>query len=108
MTGIKNDPIVEIRIVGHSDCGGVDACHAAANGKDVGIHPSSLLWTWLAPLRVLADSYKDKPTIHLARENVRVQVRNVKEALRRLGINRPVTVKGYVYLIEKDDFEVVV
>src|SRR6266508_2201209 len=29
LTGIKNDPITEIHIVGHSDCGGVNACHAA-------------------------------------------------------------------------------
>ena len=108
LTGIKNDPITDIYVVGHSDCGGVNACHAAAKGEDIGIPPSSVLWTWLGPLRALADSYKNQPAIFLGRENVRVQVANVKETLRRLGVTRPVTVKGYMYLIDEDKLEEVV
>jgi len=99
LTGITGNPIREIRIVGHSDCGGVAACHAAANGRDGGIPPSSVLWTWLGPLRALAELYKSRPAIDLARENVRVQMRNVQETLRRLRITRRVDVKGYIYHI---------
>jgi hypothetical protein len=36
-----------------------------------------------------------------------VQVGNVKEALRGLGITRPVAVKGFMYLVDEDKLEVV-
>jgi carbonic anhydrase len=101
VAGIPYDPVTDVYVVGHSHCGGVQACHDAVNGKS-GLPSDSPLWVWLGPLRVLAESYKDLPPIELAKENVRVQVRNVKEKLERLALNRPIAVKGFVYHIGVD------
>lgn len=98
VTGIEGNPIKEVRVVGHTDCAGVAACHKAVRGnKDIA--PDSVLWTWLGPLRELAALCKNDPETadELAVRNVRVQVQNVKAVLGRLGRLSEVQANGYMY-----------
>ena len=99
VTGISNDPIREVRVVGHTDCAGVSACHRAVRpgGNNI-FTPDSVLWAWLGPLRLLAGLTKDTPVTvdELAERNVRVQIQNVKVVLGRLQKLSEVQVKGYI------------
>ena len=96
VTGITGNPIKEIRIVGHTDCGGVKACYDAVRGGTA-VAPDSVLWAWLGPLRELAARHKNDPIDQLAVRNVRLQMQNVKEVLGRLRKPSEVQVKGYMY-----------
>lgn len=95
VTGITGNPIQEIRVVGHTDCGGVKACYNAVRG-DTSIHADSVLWSWLGPLRVLAALNMNQSPDQLAATNVREQMRNVSAVLGFLGV-RNVRVIGFVY-----------
>jgi carbonic anhydrase len=99
VTGIPGNPITEIRVVGHTDCGGVKACYNAVHGN-TSISSDSVLWTWLGPLRVLAEEFKERTIIELTEQNVRVQAENVVTVLTRLGRNDSVKVEGYVYDVQ--------
>jgi carbonic anhydrase len=106
VTGIKdsnnNPAIKEVRVVGHTGCGGVQACYNAANNisDPPPPPPDSVLWSWLGPLRAHAHAYRSQSLDWLTRENVRIQVRNVITVLRSLGSADAVEVKGYLYDIE--------
>jgi carbonic anhydrase len=96
VTGIASNPIKEIRVVGHTHCGGIKACYDAARGNTGGLSQDSVLWTWLGPLRTLAELFVHQPVEALTDENVRVQMRNVRIILSRLGKTH-VKVRGFVY-----------
>ncbi|KXN81944.1 Carbonic anhydrase 2, partial [Leucoagaricus sp. SymC.cos] len=101
VTGIPDNPIKEVRVVGHTDCGGVKACWDARPGGsgNTQIPPDPVLWTWLGPLRTLAA--KPGQTLeNLTQENVELQMNNVKTLLGWLG-KENVQVKGYVYDIDE-------
>ena len=106
VTGIKDNPIKEVRVVGHTDCAGVAACHKAVRpgGGNV-FNPDSVLWAWLGPLRELARLRMDETPDDLAVRNVRVQIQNVKVVLGRLGRQSAVQVKGYIYNITNGRLE---
>jgi len=100
VTGIKDNPIREVQVVGHTNCAGVDACHKAVRGTNV-FPPDSVLWAWLGPLVELARLKRNDPETvdELAVRNVRAQIQNVKVVLSRLGRQSSVQVKGYIYNI---------
>ena len=105
--GIADSPIKEVRVVGHTDCGGVKACYNAVRPgpNSQAIAPDSVLWTWLGPLRELAARHMDDSIDQLAARNVRVQVQNAKEVLGRLRVPPEVQVKGYLYNVENGRLE---
>jgi len=95
VTGINGNPIKEVRVVGHTDCGGVKASHGVAGGSNA-IPPDSVLWTWLGPLVALAALNRNDSVDELAVKNVRLQMQNVKTVLDRLR-RTDVEVTGYLY-----------
>jgi carbonic anhydrase len=96
VTGIQGNPIREVRVVGHTDCGGgIKACHKLVRGSN-DIPPDSVLWTWLGPLIALATLNRDDSVDELAVKSVRLQMQNVRTALDRLGRTN-VEVTGYLY-----------
>ena len=105
--GITNSPIKEVRIVGHTDCGGVKACYNAVRPgpNSQAIAPDSVLWAWLGPLRDLAARHMDDSIDQLAVRNVRVQVKNAREVLGRLRVPSEVLVKGYLYNVKNGTLE---
>jgi len=105
VTGITGNPIKEIRVVGHTDCGGVKACYNAVRPGPNPISKDSVLWTWLGPLRELAARHMGDSVNELAARNVRVQVKNVKEVLGRLRDPSEVKVNGYLYNVENGTLE---
>lgn len=86
--------------MGHTDCGGVKACYNWAQKKPPLLPVDSIIWTWLKPLRDLADANQNKDLTWLTQENVRTQMRNVKAMLGTLG-KPDVVVKGYLYDVAK-------
>ena len=86
--------------MGHTDCGGVKACYDRAHGNPSPLPVDSIIWTWLKPLRDLADANKNKDLTWLTQENVRTQMRSVKAMLGTLG-KSDVVVKGYLYDVAK-------
>ena len=94
LTGIPNDPVREVRVVGHTSCAGVKAAHGAARGTPI---PDVTLARWLEPLTQLARKHPNDSPDQLAVKNVQKQVQNVKEELARLPPNRRVPVNGYLY-----------
>ena len=106
VTGIKdsnnNLTIKEVRVVGHTGCAGVQACYNVVHDLP-SLLPDSVLWSWLGPLRAHAYAHKNETLDWLTKENVRIQVRNVKTMLLSLG-RAEVEVRGYLYDIEKREF----
>jgi carbonic anhydrase len=107
VTGIKdsnnNLTIKEVRVVGHTGCAGVQACYNVVNNLP-SLPPDSVLWSWLGPLRAYAHAHKGQTLDWLTKENVRIQMRNVKAML--LSLERAeVKVKGFLYDIEKREFD---
>ncbi|KDR77862.1 hypothetical protein GALMADRAFT_138031 [Galerina marginata CBS 339.88] len=92
--------IDEIMIVGHTDCGGVQACYDVAQGKArPPLHWS--LWNWLHGLTILAKAHTKLTPYQLTQLNVIQQVNNVRAVLGTLT-NRPLKVGGYLYdIVEK-------
>jgi len=96
--------IEEIIVVGHTDCGGVKACHDAANGNPPPI--DWVVWSWLSPLRRLADLFKHQPVRELIDANVRAQVANVRSVMNTLPPRKPtVTLRGAVYNLSTAELE---
>lgn len=89
----------EIRVVGHTDCGGIHACHDAAHGRPPPLHWA--LWNWLEALSVTAKAHPHLTVRQLTELNVRLQVQNVRAVLEKLT-NRPLRVGGYVYDLAKN------
>ena len=94
------DTVTEIWVVGHTDCGGVKTCYNAAHSPPPPGNLDSSIWTWLGSLLTLALIKRNLTLRQLTDENVRVQVANVKATLVALKA-RPITVKGYVYVLGK-------
>jgi carbonic anhydrase len=92
--------IDEIWVVGHTDCGGVKACYNAVHSPPPKQLDSSI-WKWLGSLLTLALLKRNLTLRQLTDENVRVQVANVKTTLVVLKPERPIKVKGYVYVLGK-------
>ncbi|KAH9919353.1 carbonic anhydrase [Amylocystis lapponica] len=88
-------------IVGHTQCGGAAACHAAANGPPS--EPSTPLERWLAPLTSIARD-EGLSVSEIVEANVRAQVANVvrTDTVQRAWANgKNIWVHGWVYEIEK-------
>ena len=94
---IQGNPVQEVRVVGHTDCGGVKACHDEVKGHSR-IPPE--LREWLRPLLELAHQHAGRSALELTEENVRTQVWNVRKVLNDLGFES-VGVKGFVYHVEE-------
>jgi carbonic anhydrase len=94
LTGIKGDPVKEVRVVGHIDCGGVKAARGAAHGQPI---KDATLARWLGPLTKLATDHKGDSEDQLAERNVRQQVQNVRKEVGGLPEPRRVPVNGYIY-----------
>jgi Carbonic anhydrase len=94
---IENNPIEEVWIVGHTDCGGVKACYAEVN--DGACIPVELR-SWLSSLLDLAHLHQGQPLLALIEQNVRVQMKNVRGVLERLELGRDVRVRGFVYHLD--------
>ncbi|OCH91078.1 carbonic anhydrase [Obba rivulosa] len=97
--------VTHVVIVGHTQCGGAAACHAAAQSPPSPSAPDTPLGRWLAPLTDLAREGKMGPE-ELVEANVRAQVRNVVETAVMQGAwekGRDVWVHGWVYEIEKGE-----
>ncbi|GBE87800.1 carbonic anhydrase [Sparassis latifolia] len=93
--------VSHIIVVGHTYCGGVNACHAAAHGGE-SIDPNTPLGRWLAPLTALAEE-SGLSIPDLVKENVCMQVRNVEKseavrAARAEGKN--LWIHGWLYQLE--------
>jgi carbonic anhydrase len=93
---IKNNPIQEVRIIGHTDCGGVKICREAVDDSSI-IPPE--LRVWLQPLLKLARKHQGQSLLTLTEENVRAQMRSVHKVLKELELKRTVKVRGFVYHI---------
>ncbi|OBZ74408.1 Carbonic anhydrase 2 [Grifola frondosa] len=91
--------VSHVIVVGHTNCGGAAACHAAANDPAAAA-PDGPLGRWLGPLTDLA---KGRDLTELVEANVRAQVANLanaetlKSAWER---GKDVQVHGWVYEIE--------
>ena len=93
--------VSHVIIVGHTNCGGAVACHAAAQLPPT--DPSTPLERWLAPLITLARD-KHLSVGDLVVENVHAQVANVvkSDIIQKAWANgKDVWVHGWVYEIEK-------
>ncbi|KAI0925969.1 hypothetical protein AcV5_008552 [Taiwanofungus camphoratus] len=92
--------VTHVIVVGHTQCGGAAACHAAASAPEPTLDPNTPLARWLAPLTALA---KTGLTVEeLVEENVRVQVANVAQTNTMQGAwarGKDVWVHGWLYEI---------
>lgn len=101
--------VEHVVVAGHSHCGGVAACLAAAQEKPT--EPGAPLQRWLAPLTDLARSLDGPQPLELVEANVRAQVEHVlqSDAVRNAwsadpavrGNARLVGVHGWVFDIDK-------
>jgi carbonic anhydrase len=77
---ILNCPVL---VVGHTHCGGVEACYKAAIGKTPPPNLTTPLGRWLAPLTALAGTLKlhgvpeSEALSRILNASVRAQVKNV-------------------------------
>ncbi|OCH83839.1 carbonic anhydrase [Obba rivulosa] len=100
---VEHVGVTHVIIVGHSQCGGAAACHAAAQSPAPASAPDAPLGRWLEPLTNLARD-GNLGLEELVEENVRVQVRHIVESAVMRGAwekGRDVWVHGWVYEIEK-------
>ncbi|CCL98180.1 uncharacterized protein FIBRA_00174 [Fibroporia radiculosa] len=95
--------VSHVIVVGHTQCGGAAACHAAAHAATSVGPPSTPLERWLAPLTAIAkDTGCD--VSQLVVENVRAQVQNVVKSETVRGAwarGKDLQVHGWVYEIEQ-------
>jgi len=86
-------------VVGHTNCGGAAACHAAANASTPLEPPTTPLERWLRPMVLLAKE-KGLSAAELVEENVRMQVDNLAQAATTKGAwakGKDVQIHGWVY-----------
>ena len=104
---VETVKVEHVIVVGHTDCGGVKACHAATK-RPPPFPRTTALQRWLAPLTELVwalgsivGQCHDELT-PLVEANVRMQVANVlsSDVLAREWKRRDVCVHGWVYEIE--------
>jgi carbonic anhydrase len=93
--------------VGHTRCGGVRAALEMANsGPEKPPSKSTALERWLTPIALLAKSLglpnDDKYWLELVKENIKAQVRNVKESapFKEAARKRKITIQGWIYGLE--------
>ncbi|KAI8996231.1 carbonic anhydrase [Trametes punicea] len=95
--------VQHVILVGHTNCGGAQACHAAAHAPMPAAPsaPKDALGRWLAPLTELAREYDDLTA--LVEANVRAQVANIAatDVVRAAwDQGKDVQVHGWVYELE--------
>ncbi|KAH9851190.1 carbonic anhydrase [Lenzites betulinus] len=97
--------VQHVIIVGHTNCGGAAACHAAAQANPAPAEdappPADPLGRWLAPLTELAREHEDLTA--LVEANVRAQVEHIAESDVMKGVwaqGKEVQVHGWVYELE--------
>lgn len=97
--------VQHVIIVGHTNCGGAAACHAAAQATPAPAEdappPADPLGRWLAPLTELAREHEDLTA--LVEANVRAQVEHIAESDVMKGVwaqGKEVQVHGWVYELE--------
>ena len=84
-------------VVGHTECGGAKHCVEASEHPPV--PPKDPLHRWLEPLTNLARSLKvgsrPNPVLYLVKENVKMQVENLKklDVVKSSGVG----VHGWIY-----------
>ncbi|KAI0769280.1 carbonic anhydrase [Trametes elegans] len=96
--------VTHVLLVGHTSCGGAQACHAAAHSADGHGHEhgaEDALGRWLGPLTALAREHEDLTA--LVEANVRAQVANIAatDVVRAAWAQgKDVQVHGWVYDLE--------
>ncbi|KAI0369588.1 carbonic anhydrase [Pilatotrama ljubarskyi] len=94
--------VSHVILVGHTNCGGAQACHAAAHSpSSPSSPPKDALGRWLAPLTEIAREYED--LTELVEANVRAGVENIvqTDVLRNAWAEgKDVQVHGWVYELE--------
>ncbi|KAI0633173.1 carbonic anhydrase [Trametes polyzona] len=92
--------VSHVILVGHTNCGGAQACHDAAHNTPSS-PPADPLSRWLAPLTEIAREYDDLTDVVEA--NVRAQVANIAETdvmKAAWAKGKDVQVHGWVYELE--------
>ena len=98
--------VQHVIVVGHTSCGGVEACAKAAAAHSPPFPRTSALERWLAPLTEFAWAVGPEAPCGdltaLTEANVRIQVANVlsSDVLAREWKLRDVHVHGWVYSLE--------
>jgi len=96
--------VTHVVVVGHTHCGGAEACLKASSGPPV--NPTTPLARWLAPLTELARSLKIAPMSvdgalqQLVEQNVKVQVENLarsKTIVDAWAGKKKVSIHGWIY-----------
>ncbi|EIW56303.1 carbonic anhydrase [Trametes versicolor FP-101664 SS1] len=95
--------VQHVILVGHTNCGGAAACHAAAHSgaPPSDEPPADPLTRWLAPLTEIAREHED--LTELVEANVRAQVANIAQAgpmAAAWAAGKDVQVHGWVYELE--------
>ncbi len=93
--------VQHVILVGHTNCGGAAACHAAARKPPSAEPPADPLTRWLAPLTEIAREHED--LTDLVEANVRAQVTNIAAAdvmAAAWAAGKDVQVHGWVYELE--------
>ncbi|KAH9886646.1 carbonic anhydrase [Cubamyces lactineus] len=92
--------VSHVILVGHTNCGGAQACHAIAHDPSAEA-PEGPLGRWLAPLTELARAHDD--LTDLVEANVRTQVENIARTdvvQAAWAKGKDVQVHGWVYELE--------
>ncbi|OSD00755.1 carbonic anhydrase [Trametes coccinea BRFM310] len=93
--------VQHVILVGHTNCGGAQACLAAASKPSASAPPQDPLSRWLAPLTELAREHDELTA--LVEANVRAQVAHIAESevmKAAWAAGRDVQVHGWVYELE--------
>ena len=98
---VEHVGVQHVVIVGHTNCGGCHACHAAAQRPPSAA--DSPLARWLGPLTEIARANPEADLTTLAEENVKMGVSNLvkSEVIRGAwAAGKEVEVHGWVYELE--------
>ncbi|KAI0673263.1 carbonic anhydrase [Trametes maxima] len=93
--------VQHVILVGHTNCGGAQACHAAAHSPSDAHASDDALGRWLAPLTEIAKEHTDLTA--LVEANVRSQVANIVQTdviTAAWAQGKDVEVHGWVYELE--------
>ncbi|KAI0076643.1 carbonic anhydrase [Panus rudis PR-1116 ss-1] len=92
--------VEHILVVGHTNCGGVNACHAAASTTASSPAPGTPLGRWLEPLTTLARNSSSDDANAIVEANVQAQVNNLANTDTMQNVwkkGKDVKVHGWVY-----------
>ncbi|KAI0648009.1 carbonic anhydrase [Trametes meyenii] len=94
----KSVGVTHVIVVGHTKCGGVDACYRAVHDP-CSAPLGGVLGRWLAPLVDLVREHPCLSQSEFEEENVRAQVANIAEtkAMKEVWAERRVQVHGWMY-----------